>query len=74
MIRLQSLAKTGKLGRVSITMHADRVKELLGEPDYTGGGSRNYPWENIWRYGDLELGFDASSREHSPVRDQKIED
>ena len=63
MIRLKSLAKTGKLGSVRITMHANRVQALLGKPDYTGGGSRKYPWENIWRYGDLELGFDASSRE-----------
>ncbi|WP_444943097.1 hypothetical protein ACJJIK_13865 [Microbulbifer sp. ZKSA006] len=63
MISLKDLSEKGMLGEVYITMHSDRVKELIGEPDYTAGGSRKHKWENIWQYGDLELGFDQVTRE-----------
>lgn len=63
MINLKDLVKYGNLGAVYITMHAERVKELMGKPDFTGGGSNKYQWENIWRYGDLELGFEQGSKE-----------
>ncbi|MEP1741112.1 MAG: hypothetical protein ABJI60_00250 [Kangiellaceae bacterium] len=63
MHSLKELAKDGMLGKVYITMHAERVAELLGEPDYKGGGSRKHKWENIFRYGSFELGFEIKSRE-----------
>lgn len=63
MINLKELAKNGTLGEVYITMHADRVVELIGEPDFAGGGSRKQKWDSIYRYGSLELGFEANSKE-----------
>ncbi|MCO1336174.1 hypothetical protein MO867_17725 [Microbulbifer sp. OS29] len=63
MTSLRDLAKNGRLGAVYFTMHAERVKEILGAPCETGGGSNKYKWENIWLYGDVELGFERESRE-----------
>ena len=62
MINFKQLAKEGKLGEVYITMHADRVIELFGKPDFTGGASNKHRWDNIWRYGDLELGFEHTNK------------
>lgn len=53
---LRQLAKNGFFGRVTFGMSEAEVEAELGEADFTGGGSRKYR-DNLWRYGDLELGF-----------------
>lgn len=59
---LKNLLQEGTLGLVYLTMHAQRVAEILGEPEYKGGESNKHRWPNIWRYGDLELLFERPMR------------
>lgn len=53
---LLTLAKSGHFGGAHFGMNQDEVIKLLGKPDYTGGGSRRHA-DNLWKYGDIELGF-----------------
>lgn len=53
---LLTLAKSGYFGGVRFGMSQEKVREILGNPDDTGGASRRHP-DNLWKYGDIELGF-----------------
>lgn len=61
-ISIEELLKKGNLNKLYIGDTASNVEEFLGKPDMIGGGSRKYPWPNIWKYGDVELGFDPRER------------
>ena len=56
-VSLLSFLSTGTLGDVKIGSTEMQVRKFLGDPEVKGGGSRKYRKENIWKYGDMEIGF-----------------
>jgi len=62
-IDLQDFLRSGALGPVQVGMTRDQVRHELGEPDATGGASRQYRTPSIWFYGSLELIFERSGPE-----------
>ncbi|MDM8551513.1 hypothetical protein QUF72_15610 [Desulfobacterales bacterium HSG2] len=54
---LKDLAVKGGFGKAALGMPQNSVRTILGDPDLAGSVSQRYKKPNIWRYGDLELGF-----------------
>lgn len=59
---LLKLVTDAEFGQVRLGMSDADVRPILGPPGQVGGKSRKYREGNLWRYGDLELGFDPSTR------------
>ena len=57
---LQECLHTGEFGPVRLGMKREEIRELLGEPDDTGGTSRKHRIPQIWKYGEVELHFALS--------------
>lgn len=53
-------AMTGEIAPLRLGDSQERVREVLGEPDDTGGGSRRHTEPAIWRYERLEFHFDRT--------------
>lgn len=55
---LNSFLRTGNLGELQLGMSKEEIRELLGEPNATGGESRRYPYPSLLLYGTVELNFE----------------
>lgn len=54
-ISLQDFLRTGILGPVRLGMSRAQVRDVLGDPEHTGGISRKQRMPTILKYGDLEF-------------------
>jgi hypothetical protein len=61
-LSLVQFLRTGNLGPIRLGMTAVEVEAVLGKPDATGNTSRKHRWPSVWRYGDVEFGFDPKQR------------
>lgn len=58
-VSLRDWLETGLFGPLRFGMPRTRVQELLGQPTDTSARPTKNPTPTIWKYGDIELHFDA---------------
>ena len=52
---------TGEIGPIKIVAKQHDIENYFGIPDDFGGGTRKQKKPTIWKYGDLEIGFDPDN-------------
>lgn len=60
-VSLKELIETGRFGSASLGVSRAQVATSLGAPDEVGEASRKFPQPSIWKYGDVELHFEAGA-------------
>lgn len=63
-IDLIEFLRGGRLGDIEVGSSQSEVRAWLGEPDDVGGITRKKRRPSIYKYGDIEFGFDHSPEQH----------